>query len=120
MAYAETSRELEAIETNPVLVTEALEAASGLMDSRYLVLYVTPVDFDELDAGDEKTRLQARFTRWCRVIAANYLTANRPGQSEQVVAQYTQAITELDRVRAGFERLPLLTPLEAPVRARAW
>ena len=118
-AYASTTAELQAIEGTAATVTDALDIASGVIDS-YLALYETPVDFADFDAGDEKTRLQARFERWCLDIAAHVLTATRGGQGEKVVKDYERTIEELERVRAGFVKLPLLTALEAPVLVRKW
>ena len=128
MAYAITTPELKAIESDEDVVTDALEAASGIMDS-YLVLYETPVLFStfvfdpevEEEAADAAAlvQLQARFKRWCVALAAGILTANQPA-SEKTVKDYQQAIDELTRVRAGFDPLPLLTMKDAPVLTRAW
>jgi phage gp36-like protein len=120
MAYSDPD-DLDAnIETDEGEREAAVNVADGLIDGYVGALYEAPVDFDDLDAGDEKTRLQARFRRWSLAIAAHVLTANRPGQSEQIVKNYDAAIQDLREVRAGLQRLPLLTAIEAPVRARAW
>lgn len=119
MGYALAADLPADIEADVTTREDAIEIASGVIDG-YLVLYETPVDFTAFDTSDTLTRLEARFERWCLSIAAMHLTANTPGASEKVVANYDLAIKELERVRAGFERLPLLTEIEAPVRARGW
>jgi hypothetical protein len=120
MAYAVITDLPADIETTEQLRTDAVNAFAGVIDAKVGVYYETPVDFDDFDSSDQKTELQARFKRWNLTGAAGYLTAQRPGASEKVLEQFNATMTELDRIRDGFERLPLLTEVEAPVRARAW
>lgn len=117
MAYATSTQELADIETTAQTVTDALETASGIVDSRALPLYETPVDFDDIDDSDAKTRDQARIQWWTRSVAASLLTAHRPGQSEKVAENYAAAIADMERVRSGMDVLASLTLKDAVILA---